>query len=507
MRLDPEVCERARLARDARFDGRFFIAVLTTGIYCRPICPVRPPKPQNVRFYPSAAAAAEAGFRPCLRCRPEASPGTPAWLGTAATVSRALRLIADGALDDSSVEALAARLGVGARHLTRLFQRHLGASPLAVAKNRRLLFAKTLLNETELSMAQVALAAGFGSIRRFNAVFRETYGSPPGKLRKTKRRSSERKGDFLLRLPFRPPFDWQGIVDFLAPRAIPGVERVEADLYARSIALDGRSGWIVVRPLPGQSYLELEIDFPEPQALYRIVERVRRIFDLGADPAQIAAQLSLDAKLAPLVEANPGLRLPGAWDCFELAVRAVLGQQVTVKGASTLAGRLVQAFGEPASRGVDLGLTHLFPTESAMAAGEPAQIGMPRARGEALRGLAAAVRDGRVVFDTALGVEPLETQLTALPGLGSWTAQYVAMRALNEPDAFPASDLGLLRAAERLGIAANARELATQAESWRPWRAYAAMHLWRSEAQDNAQAKTKRKTRSRKEEHVLQLHG
>jgi len=513
MMLDPDVCERARLARDPRFDGRFFVAVLTTGIYCRPICPVRAPKPQNVRFYPSAAAAAEAGFRPCLRCRPEASPGTPAWLGTAATVSRALRLIADGALDQGSVEELATRLGVGARHLTRLFQRHLGASPLAVAKNRRLLFAKTLISDTDLSMAQVALAAGFGSIRRFNAVFRQTYGCAPSSLRKARRRSSGRamgqNGDFLLRLPFRPPFDWQAIIDFLGPRAIPGVERVEADFYARTIVLDGQSGWIVVRPLPDQSYLELEVDFQEPRALYKIVERVRQIFDLGADPAQIAAHLNQDVKLAPLIAANPGLRLPGAWDCFELAVRAVLGQQVTVKGASTLAGRLVQTFGETASRGQDLGLTHLFPTESAMAAGEPAQIGMPHARGKALRGLAAAVRDGRVVFDTALGVEPLEEQLTTLPGLGSWTAQYVAMRALNEPDAFPASDLGLLRAAERLGLAKTPRELAALAESWRPWRAYAAMHLWRSEAaaQDRATTKAKRKMRPRKEEHVLQASG
>ena len=491
MVLNDEICERARLARDARFDGRFYIGVVTTGIYCRPICPVRQPHARNVRYFPSAAAASEAGLRPCLRCRPEASPGTPAWLGTQATVSRALRLIADGALDDGDVDALAERLGIGARHLARLFNRHLGAPPRAVAQTRRLLFAKKLIDETDLTMAAVAGAAGFGSVRRFNAVFRASYNRAPGDLRRTARHRDTSDG-MRLRLAFRPPYDWPSIVSFLALRAIPGVERVTPECYARTIAVDGARGVIEVRPVPDAAQLELRVDCSEPGALIRIVERARRVFDLGADPAEIAGHLGRDAALAPLVAARPGLRLPGARDGFELALRAILGQQVTVKGASTLAGRLVAAYGEAIEDAGD-GLTHLFPTPEAVADADVATIGLPGARARAIQGLARAVVDGRVGFDAALGLDRLASELVALDGIGAWTAQYIAMRAGGEPDAFPATDLGLLRSAARIGLADGAKALAARAEAWRPWRGYAAMHLWRGEA--DAPAKPRQETR------------
>lgn len=504
MELDDEICERARLARDTRFDGRFYTGVVTTGVYCRPVCPARQPHARNVRYFPSAAAASEAGFRPCLRCRPEASPGTPAWLGTETTVSRALRLIAAGALDDGDVGALAERLGIGARHLARLFNRHLGAPPRAVAQTRRLLFAKKLIDETGMAMAAVACAAGFGSVRRFNAVFRACYGRAPGDLRRTARRRDPSDG-MRLRLAFRPPYDWPSLVGFLALRAIPGVERVTPDCYARTIALDGARGAIEVRPVPGAAQLELRVAGSEPGALIRVVERVRRIFDLGADPAEIAGHLGRDAALAPLVAARPGLRLPGAWHGFELAVRAILGQQVTVKGASTLAGRLVAAFGE-AIEGAGDGLSHLFPTAEALATADVAAIGMPEARARAIQGLARAVRDGRVGFDAALGLDRLTSELTALDGIGAWTAHYIAMRAGGEPDAFPATDLGLLRAAARLGIAGGVKGLTVRAEAWRPWRAYAAMHLWRSEADAPAAPRGAARYRGEKVD-VLHAYG
>jgi len=510
MSLDPKICERARLARDARFDGRFFIGVVTTGIYCRPVCTVRPPKARNVRFYPTAAAAAEAGFRPCLRCRPEAAPGSPAWFGTAATVSRGLRLIGEGALDgDGTVEDLAERLGVGSRHLSRLFRKHLGAPPRAVAGTRRLLFAKKLINETDLPMAQIALSSGFRSIRRFNAAFLGSYGCAPGQLRRsaTRRKTGGDGSDFVLRLPYRPPFDWTSIADYFALRATPGVESVDRDAYRRTILLDGRAGQIEVRPAPDDTALELRVVFPDPRDLFQIVERVRRMFDLAADPTDIAGHLGRDPALSTVLAAHPGLRLPGAWDGFELAVRAILGQQVTVKGASTLSGRLASAFGERMAAAD--GPTILFPTPAALAEAEVGRIGLPKARARTIRALAEAVASGAVTFDAALDPDALERRLTALPGIGSWTAQYVAMRALNEPDAFPATDLGLIRSATALGMAATAKELALRAEAWRPWRAYAAQYLWRAEvpASPPKNAKTPSAKRRKEKSDVLQPHG
>ncbi len=489
MELSFETCERARLSRDPRFDGRFFIGVKTTGVYCRPICPARSPKTANVRYFPSAAAAAEAGFRPCLRCRPEASPGTPAWLGTSATVSRALRLIDHDGLSDSSLEKLGERLGMGSRQLRRLFLQHLGASPVAVLQTRRLHFAKTLIDQTNLPFTEAAMASGFGSIRRFNSSFRALYNRTPSQLRELARRSGvSEAGRYRFSLPFRPPFDWDSLLRFLAPRAIPGVEVVDAESYRRVIALDGKAGTIEVRLDDGRNALDLRIDFPEARTLIVIVERVRRLFDLRADPAEIAAWLAQDPALAPRVALRPGLRLPGAWDGFELAVRAILGQQVSVKGATTLAGRLAQAFGAPMDAG--RGLTRVFPAPEVLADADCAAIGLPGARAEAIRQLARAVTRGELVFGAVADPDRFIEDFKKLPGIGEWTAQYVAMRALGEPDAFPSADLGLLRGA---GVA-KPKQLEARAEAWRPWRAYAAMHLWQENTDDttNLHGKSRR---------------
>jgi AraC family transcriptional regulator of adaptative response / DNA-3-methyladenine glycosylase II len=473
MDLDPLICSQARLSRDARFDGRFFIGVRSTRIYCRPICPVRTVKEQNVRYFPTAAGAAEAGYRPCLRCRPESSPGTPAWSGTSTTVSRALRLISESVMEDESVDAFAARLGIGSRQLRRLFLRHLGASPVAVAKTRRLLFAKKLIDETILPMSQIALAVGFGSVRRFNAAFRKTYNRTPSQIRQLAHFASILpENEYLFRLHFRPPFHWDALLAFLAGRVIPGVEAVESGSYRRTISLNGHSGSLCVSLEKSGSALQVLISFPEPRWLFLIVERLRRMFDLGADPSEIAGHLTADRLLARRIEAMPGLRVPGCWDGFELAVRAVLGQQVSVAGANTLAGRLVRTFGTPI--GASPPLTHLFPSPEVLAEADIARIGLPKRRAETICALARAVTEGRIDFSSVVHVEEFRRHLRELPGIGDWTSQYITMRALGDPDAFPAGDLGLLRGASL----SNARELTQRAESWRPWRAYAAMYLW-----------------------------
>jgi AraC family transcriptional regulator of adaptative response / DNA-3-methyladenine glycosylase II len=443
MDLDRRACDRARRSRDARFDGRFFIAVTTTGIYCRPICPARAAKDENIRYFPTAAAAEAAGFRPCLRCRPEASPGTPAWLGTSAVVSRALRLIGEGALDGEGVERLAERLGVTGRHLRRLFRKHLGATPLEVALTRRVHFAKKLLDETTLGLDQVAFASGFGSLRRFHGQIRRTFRRTPTELRRLARqRIASGPERYRFRLAYRPPYDWEAILSFLGSRATPGVESVDESGYRRTISIEGNSGLIEVTRLPNASALELSVRFPDSRALFVIVERVRRLFDLGCDPAVIAEHLGADPRLGEALAKHPGIRAPGAWDGFELAVTAVLGQRMT--------GRVAALFGSPVAAG--FGLDRIFPTAPELSNAPLEQVGVGTARAEAIRALA---RQG---------------------GLSSWlgssvvdepTAEYVAMRALGEPDAFPSGD-GVLR---------------RNAEKWRPWRAYAFMLLWQ-EARD-----------------------
>ncbi|HKX30978.1 MAG TPA: AlkA N-terminal domain-containing protein [Blastocatellia bacterium] len=490
MDLNHDACYRAILTRDARFDGRLFVGVKTTGIYCRPICPARTPKRENVLFYPSAAAAQEAGFRPCLRCRPEISPDLGSGRGTASTVSRALALIETGALDSGAVEELAERLGVGERQLRRLFQQHLGASPIAVAQTRRILLAKQLIHETRLSMTEVAMAAGFGSVRRFNEVFQQLFGRSPATLRRTRGPATSAASSpeaIVIKLPYRPPYDWEVISSFLAARAIRGVEAVSAGRYARSVELNGARGTICVEP-GGGAWLRATIRFPRLEALPGIIARVRRIFDLAADPLAIGAHLAEDPTLAPLVAARPGMRVPGAWDGFELAVRAILGQQITVQAATGLLGRLVAAHGSLLDQelpGVE-GLTHLFPRPEGLARADLSTLGMPRSRAAALSGLAAAVVADPLIFGAHRSLDDAIKRFRSLSGIGEWTAQYIAMRELREPDAFPAADLGLLRAmADETGQRPTPRQLLARAENWRPWRAYAALHLWVSSAADS----------------------
>ena len=482
--LDPGACYRALQTRDARFDGRFFVAVRSTGVYCRPICPARTPKRENCLFLPCAAAAQEAGFRPCRRCRPEASPGTPAWQGTSATVSRAMRLIDQGALDDGTVDELAARLGVGERHLRRLFQQHLGASPLAVAQTRRLLFAKKLLDETHLSVSEIAFASGFASIRRFNDAVRKSWGKSPRELRG--KRPDRTNGDgpaLVLRLPFRRPFDWDALVAYLGFRAIPGVEMITSEKYVRSVRLDEAVGIVEVTPATGESHLVAKLRLSGPAAIIRVSSRLRRIFDLSADPERIAAHLGSDPELRLRLRAHPGLRVPGAWDGFELAVRAILGQQVSVRGATTLAGRMAEVYGEklpelPTANGPEEPApTRLFPGAEALVDVDPGAVGLTGARAKAISELARAVASGEVDLEASLGLDEAVARLRELPGIGEWTAQYIAMRGFREPDAFPAADLGLRRAIGG-GEPAPARAVARRAEAWRPWRAYAALHLW-----------------------------
>lgn len=497
MILDPQACYRALRARDFRFDGRFFTAVRSTGVYCRPICPAPTPKAENCQFFPCAAAAQEAGFRPCLRCRPEASPGTPAWLGTSATVSRALRLISEGALDHGDVEGLAARLGVGGRHLRRLFLEHLGAAPLAVARSRRALFAKKLLDETRLPMTAVAFSSGFSSLRRFNDVVRRTYGRSPRELRRARSGPEGEAGgaEIALRLPFRPPFDWASVIGFLGPRATPGVESVSADSYRRTVQIDGVKGVIVIRPAGAEPFLVAKIiGLASAAPLIQIAERARRIFDLGADPQPIAAHLRRDERLARALRRFPGVRVPGAWDGFELAVRAVLGQQVSVRAATRLAGRLAEAYGERLSidgaSGTE-GLGLLFPTPARLAEADLTHLGLPRTRAYAIRSLARAVAQDGLALDSSRGLEETVRRIVELPGVGEWTAQYIAMRALREPDAFPWSDLGLRRALARGSAPWRSSRVREAAEAWRPWRAYAAMLLWLA---DSKPSTTRRKS-------------
>ncbi len=485
MHLDRDACYRALVSRDARFDGRFFVAARSSGVYCRPICPARPPKPENVLFVPSAAAAQAAGFRPCLRCRPEAAPDLGGCDGAAGTIFRALALITGGALSIDDIDALAARLGTDTVQLGRLFQRHLGASAQAVVQTRRSLFAKQLLTETGLPMADVALAAGFGSVRRCRDAIRTLYARAPRDLRRGGGGAKAAGSAITLTLPYKPPYDWLAMVGFLAPRAIPGVEHVRPDLYARTISLGGAYGSIAVRPAdrrhdtPG---LVATIRFPLIAALPVIVARIRRIFDLAADPDVIAARLGSDPSLAPLVAARPGLRVPGAWDGFELAVRGILGQQISVLAATRLAGKLVAAYGVPvpsADGEAVSPLRYAFPSPERLIGTDPAAtLGMPRARGRAIVSLAAAALEDRLLFEPGAGLDEAIGRLCVLPGIGEWTAQYVAMRALREPDAFPAADIGLLRALATDAGRPTPAALLARAAAWRPWRAYAALHLW-----------------------------
>ena len=475
--LDRDACWRAHRARDARFDGRFYTAVLSTGIYCRPVCPARTPRPERCVYYPSAAAAQAAGFRPCLRCRPELAPGVAGWRGTANTVARALALIAAGAWgEDDDVESLAERVGVGGRQLRRLFARHVGAPPVRVAQAQRVLLAKRLVAETSLPLSEVAAAAGFGSLRRFNEVMRRTFHRPPTALRRAGE-AAGCDGAITLALAHTEPYDWSGLLAFLAARAIPGVEQVVDGAYRRTIALERAVGTVEVRQGPRGGRLQATLRLSRVAALAPAVDRLRRLLDLDADAAAIDAHLSRDRLLARSVRARPGVRVPGAWEPFELAVRAILGQQVSVAAARTLAGRVAARYGAPVP-GADPGLARTFPGPEALADADLSGLGLTGARCAALRGLARAVRSEPTLLSPATDLEATVARLAELPGIGRWTAQYVAMRALDEPDAFPEGDLGLARALGRGRARCSPATLLARAEAWRPWRAYAAMHLW-----------------------------
>jgi AraC family transcriptional regulator, regulatory protein of adaptative response / DNA-3-methyladenine glycosylase II len=479
---DRDICYRALQSRDPRFDGLMFVGVTSTGIYCRPICPARTAKFANCRFFGSAAEAQDAGFRPCLRCRPETAPDLASWRGTSNTVSRALALISDGALDGAgaSVETLAERLGLGERQLRRLFQQHLGASPIAVAQTRRVLFAKQLIHETRMPMTEIALAAGFGSVRRFNEIFQELFHRPPSALRRKSSPSSARAG-VTLQLRYRPPYDWASMLGYLQPRAIPGVEVVENGRYLRTVEIGGFAGTVEVAHLPQRQSLGVTIRFPDVKSFPAIVTRVRRLFDLGADIETINAHLSCDPLLASLVAQRPGLRAPGGWDGFELAVRAILGQQISVAAARRLAGQLLVLHGTPVPTAYisHPGLSHVFPSAERLASAESIGLAMPGARRSSLKALAEAAAADPNLFRPFGTIEEAITQLRAIRGVGEWTAQYIALRAIREMDAFPASDIGLLRGAARLdGVRSTSSSLLDRAESWRPWRAYAAQHLW-----------------------------
>jgi len=485
--LDPDVCYRALQARDARFDGRLFVAVTTTKIYCRPVCPASLAKREHCRFYPSAAAAQEAGFRPCLRCRPETAPAHGAWNGTSNTVSRGLALIAEGTLDgdDAGVERLAERLGVGERQLRRLFQQHLGASPIAVAQTRRVLFAKQLIHETRLPMAEVALAAGFGSVRRFNETFQHLYERPPSALRRAKGANvALADGGVTVRLRYRPPYDFAAMLAFLRHRAIDGVERVEGERYLRTLRHDDVLGTVEIAHAPRATSLVATLRFPNVRVLPGVIARLRRAFDVDVDMETVTAHLRRDPWLAPLVAARPGLRAAGAWDGFELGVRAVLGQQVSLAAARTLCGKLVRLCGSPlrAPDGTAQPLAFAFPTPAEVHGAKLEALGMPQARRRALTALATAALDDPGLFQPLGSIEATVARLSAVSGLGAWSAHYIALRAAREPDAFPASDLGLLRGATRGASRPTPKELERRSERWRPFRAYAAEQLWAADA-------------------------
>jgi AraC family transcriptional regulator of adaptative response / DNA-3-methyladenine glycosylase II len=505
----PDFAQRyaAVRSRDRRFDGRFYTAVTSTGIYCRPSCPARTPQPQNVRFYPTAAAAQQAGFRACMRCRPEVSPGAPEWDLVADVAGRAMRLIGDGEVDRTGVPGLAARLGYSERQLHRVLVAQLGAGPLALARAQRARTAALLIESTAMTFTDVAFAAGFGSLRQFNETVRETFGRTPTELRRGARAVPAGPGGtpppLTLRLARRDPFPGGEVFAFLRARLVPGLDRTDGDAYVRSLDLPHGPGVCVLRDAPGA--VECTLRLTDLRDLAAAVARCRRLLDLDADPVAVDEHLARDPALAPAVAATPGRRVPGAVDGFELAVRAVIGQQVSVAAARTVLGRIVLAHGTPLGAALDPAPADPSPTDGAPSADAPSDadasgpegealrrfpspatvaalpdeaFSMPRARARALRGLAEAVAGGELDLGGGAPRDEVRARLLALPGIGPWTASYVAMRALGDPDAFPATDLGVRQGAAALGLPDEARALAARAADWAPWRAYAAQHLW-----------------------------
>jgi AraC family transcriptional regulator of adaptative response / DNA-3-methyladenine glycosylase II len=470
MELDFDACYEAIKSRDARFDGRFFTAVSSTGIYCRPICPARTPGRTRVRFFPFAAAAEEAGYRPCRRCRPDRSPDSPDWDWRGDLIGRALRLISAGVADSEGIPEVANRLAVSERHLRRLFVSELGAAPGTVARTHRAQLARRLIEESTLPLSDVAMASGFSSIRRFNSTIQETFGHTPSALRKSSR--SQPVAGCTLRLPYRAPLATDQLFAYLVGRATPGVESADSSTYRRTVDLPGAKG-IVELVLDPSGELRLHAHLDSVDGLAGVVRRARHLFDLDADPQAIAEQLATDPKLRKVVGAVPGLRVPGSFDGFELAVRAILGQQVSVKAATTLAGRLATAFGEPLDEPSGT-LTHYFPTPEVLAEAPIATIGLPARRAATVNTLAHAVAEGDIVLDGTADLEEMKRRLLALPGFGPWTVAYIGMRALRDPDSFLPSDLGIKHALAHLGIDPSTH----RDERWRPWRSYATLYLW-----------------------------
>lgn len=488
--LDHDICYRAVQSRDARFDGMFFTAVRTTHIYCRPSCAARTPLRANVQFYKTAAAAQQAGYRACKRCRPDATPNSPEWNVRADLVGRAMRQIADGVVDREGVAGLARRLSYSPRQLNRQLLAELGAGPQALAQAQRSRTARILLETTDRPMSDVAFGAGFRSIRQFNETIRAVYGRTPTEMRTLVRGrladADSSAGVIRLRLPYRPPLDFAGLLRFLAARAVPGVEECTTDTYRRVLSLPHQLAVVALSlpkrspaalPAAGNAYVQCEIQLPDLRDLTAAVQRCRRLLDLDADPKAVADALGPDPDLGPLIRSNPGRRLPGHVDEHELAVRAVLGQQVSIGAARSLAAGLAARYGEALPR-PDGSLTHAFPTVAALAAAAPLCLAMPRARRRALDALVAALADGRISLDSGADRDRVSAQLGELPGIGPWTVAYIRMRSLSDPDAFLETDLGLRQAMAKLGLPTDARGVTARAERWRPWRAYALQHLW-----------------------------
>jgi AraC family transcriptional regulator of adaptative response / DNA-3-methyladenine glycosylase II len=470
MLLDSNQCYRALLTHDARFDGRFFVGVSTTRVYCRPVCTARTPLRENCRYFPSAAAAEAGGFRPCLRCRPELAPGYATVDANRRLAQSAAGLIEDGRLADARLPDVADALGVTDRHLRRVFQEEFGVSPIEYAQTQRLLLAKRLLTDTDMTVLDVAMASGFASLRRFNDLFRTRYRLSPVELRR--KSPSRAPGDRLVfDLAYRPPYDWDAILAFLERRAIPGVESITKRAYLRTVRIGKTTGWISVAPSTRRSALRVTVSASLASVIPQLLSRVKHLFDLACHPDEIAATLGA------IAEKHPGLRLPGAVDGFEIAVRAILGQQVTVKAGCTIAARFAKAFGETIETPHPT-LTTLFPTPAAIAKLDPseiARVGIITTRAKAIVALATELDAGRIRLEPSAPVEATVAALEELPGVGPWTAQYIAMRALAWPDAFPHPDVAVLKAMKRTGAKALAH-----AEAWRPWRAYAVLHLWKS---------------------------
>ena len=480
-RLDFDSCYRALESRDARFDGMFVIGVRTTRIYCRPSCPAPArPKRQNVSFYRTAAAAQLAGLRACKRCRPDAVAGSPEWDVRGDLVGRAMRLLGDAVVDREGVPGLARRLAISERHLNRLLVEELGAPPLALARAQRAQTARVLIETTDLPFRDIAFAAGFGSVRQFNDTILEVFAGTPSELRRARRKGERREpGQLTLRLPVRTPFDGVGIVAWLGARAVSGVESIDDGVYRRTLRLPGGIG--VVSLQPADDHVVATFRLTTIADLAAAVYRCRRLLDLDADPEAVSGALASDLALGAIVVANPGRRVAGSVDGAESALRAVLGQQISVAGARTIAGRLAAAFGAPLPES-DGALRHAFPAAEALVEADLTGFGLTGARQRTIRELTRRLATGSVVLDPGVDRDEAKRQLLDVPGIGPWTASYVALRALGDPDVFPAEDLGLLRSAARLGLPTTPRELAAHAERWRPWRSYATHHLWAAEA-------------------------